>query len=238
MQSNILVFVLDSQGQYVHSFDAMTDQHPAPIHQLKKRMPGYFVQELNKAGKTLNLPTTTAASRTASLPTAATPGVRIYVSLGENRLNHFAVPVVEAVSFDKTELESLSYRNSKQTLEAPVFRRWLAQMYPPAVMDGHGGMEKVTGSLTYSPAGENATHRYAVVRGTVRFQLDNTSKISYTGPVDLVLRYTKQGDQLESVWGTMTTKIPRHGPQGRIEEMVPMTVAIEPITAPKEDTGR
>ncbi|MFT3878786.1 MAG: hypothetical protein QM703_03885 [Gemmatales bacterium] len=235
-QSNILVFVLDTQGKYVHSFDAMTDRHPAPIHEIKKRMPSYFVQELNKAGKELGIPVSTSATaRTIipCLPTARDPGVRIYVTLGENRLNHFMVPIVEAVRIDEKEQQSLRYSKETHKIDASVLQRWLAQMYPAAVMDGHGGMNQVTGTLTYTPAGENETHRYAVLRGNVRFELDNQTKITYQGPFDLVLRYTKTSDELDSVWGTMTTKIPRADMKGKTVELVSMSVAIESIPKTK-----
>jgi hypothetical protein len=227
-QSNILVFVLDSQGKYVHSFDAMTDIHPAPMHELKKRMPTYFTEELKKASKQAGASIATPRS-IVHLPTVDKPGVRIYVTLGANRMNHFQVPVVEAVAWNDAEKEALKYRDEKQTIDAEVLRRWLAQMYPPAVMDGHGGMDKVTGTVHYTPAGESATHRYAVLKGKVTFHLDNATRISYQGPFDLVLRYSKTSVELEACWGTMTTSIPRHNPQGKVAEMVPMTVALEPV---------
>jgi len=212
----------------------MTDRHPGPMHELKKRMPSYFVQELNKAGKEMGIPvSTTSRTITPSLPTAKDPAVRIYVTLGENRMNHFMVPIVEAVSINEKEQKALRYSAQTHKIDAAVLERWLAQMYPAAVMDGHGGMNQITGTLTYTSAGENESHRYAVLRGNVRFELDNQTKITYQGPFDLVLRYSKTSDELESVWGTMTTKIPRADMKGKTVEMVSMSVAIESIPKAK-----
>lgn len=228
-QSNILVFVLDSQGNYVHSFDGMTDRHPGNIGDIKKRMPSYFLEQLADAGKQLGIPDQQRQrTATAHLPTTAEPGIRLFVSLGENRLQHFAVPVVEAVAFQDTEKQTLRYQTGKQSIDAKVIQRWLAPMYPPAVMDGHGNLDKVAGTLEYQTAGESATHRYAILRGTVQLYLDNTTRISYQGPLDLVLRYSKTSDALEAVWGTYSTRVPRHNQQGKAVETVTMTVAIEP----------
>ena len=167
------------------------------------------------------------------LPTAKDPAIRIYVTLGENRLYHFLVPTVEAVSINEQEKQALRYSATPQKVEAEVLKRWLAQMYPPAVMDGHGGMERVSGTLTYSTAGENKTHRFATLRGTVRFELDNQTRITYQGPFDLVLHYKKTSDELVSVVGTVTSKIPRTDMRGNAVEHVPMTVAIESISVSK-----
>lgn len=200
------------------------------MHEIKKRMPIYFKQELNHAARLMDFtPKPGTAPVKAYLPTATTPGIRVYLTLGENRMQHFMVPTVEAVSIQADEQAALRYQLSSRKLDATVLKRWLATMYPPAVMDGHGGMEKVSGSLTYTLAGESASHRYATLRGTVKLELDNTSRISYQGPCNLVLRYTKESDELESVWGTFTTKIPRVDQRGNSVEHVPMTVAIEPI---------
>lgn len=229
-QSNIHVFVLDTQGQLVHSFDAMTDLHPAPMHDLKKRMPGYFKQELSRAAAKMNFtPAIPTTKPTPHLPTASAPGIRVYVTMGENRMQHFMVPTVEAVSIDQEEQKQLRYPAEARKMEATVVKRWLATMYPPAVMDGHGGMDQVKGTLTFTPAGENATHRFATVRGTVKLQLDNVSKISYQGPLDLMLQYKKDSDEVVAVWGLFTSKVPRGDQRGKAVEYVNLTSAIEPI---------
>lgn len=197
-------------------------------------MPGYFIQELNKVGKELGVANSTVSRTiTPCLPTTKEPGVRIYVILGENRMNHFLVPIIEAVAINEKEQQILRYTGQTHKVEAQALKRWLAQMYPTAVMDGHGGMNQITGTLTYTSAGENELHRYAVLRGNVRFELDNKTRISYQGPFDLVLRYTKTSEELESVWGTMTTKVPRADMKGKTVEMVAMTVALEPIPKSK-----
>lgn len=206
----------------------MTDRHPAPMGDLKKHMPSYFVQELARAARSMGFTTTSAAAKARHLPTTTEPGLRLYLTLGENRMQHFAVPVVEAVTLGEAEKKALRYRAESFTLDATSLQRWLAPIYPPAVMDGHGGMESITGTLRVTPAGSSATHRYALVKGTIRFQLDNTSRISYSGPLELLCRYPVGSDELDAVWGTMKTSIPRHNQQGKTVETVSLTVAIEP----------
>jgi len=233
-QSNILVFVLDQQGKLVHSFDGMTDNHPADMFEIKKRMPGYFVQELKKAARSMNLTqAATSRSKESHLPAATDPALRVFVSLGENRLSHFQVPTVEALSIDESEKQALRYSATPQKLEAQTLKRWFAQMYPPAVMDGHGGMDNVSGTLSYQSAGENDTHRFATLRGTVRFELDNKTRITYQGPCDIVLRYSKTSDELESVSGLVTTRIPRVDPRGKTVETVSMAAVLESIPPAK-----
>ena len=234
-QSNILVFVLNSQGKYVHSFDGMTDQHPAPIHEIKKRMPGYFAEELDKAAGLMGaVATAPKKSSGLVLPTVDGFGVRIYVSLGENRLQHFRVPTVEAVSISSEERQALRYQGRSCQMDARVLQRWLAQMYPPAVMDGHGGMEKISGTLTYTPAGASKTHRFASLRGTVQFELDNRTRITYQGAFEMVLQYPSSDIEVESVAGILTSSIPRVDQRGKSVERVSMQVALETIRAARE----
>ncbi|MBL8823074.1 MAG: hypothetical protein JNJ77_10840 [Planctomycetia bacterium] len=225
------MFILSEDGQLIHSFDGMTDRHPAPIHEIKQRMPDYFAREMRHASKLLNLPNeSTSRPATSALPVPKGPGIRIYLTLGSNRLQHFKVPTVEAIAYAPEELSALVWSKDSRKIEAQQLKRWLDQMYPPAVMDGHGGVEAVSGTLQFQQAGATSTHRYATVSGQVSFTLDNKTKISYQGKLELVLRYPLESTQIESVWGNMTTTIPRHNPQGKVAEQVTMTVAIEPVS--------
>lgn len=225
------MFILNEEGKLIHSFDGMTDRHPAPIHEIKQRMPDYFAKEIRHASNLLNLPTESVnRPATSALPVPNRPGIRIYLTLGSNRLQHFKVPTVEAIAFAPEELSALAWSKESRKIDAQQLKRWLDQMYPPAVMDGHGGVETVSGTLQYQQAGATSTHRYATVIGPVSLTLDNRTKISYQGNLELVLRYPLDSDQIESVWGNMTTTIPRHNPQGKVAEKVSMTVAIEPVS--------
>ncbi len=232
-QSNIQVFILNPQGKLIHGFDGMTDRHPGDMYQIKKRMPGYFVQELERAARSLGTIPARQSTRSHQLPTVQGDGVpagmRIYVTCGQNRLGHFQVPVVETAKLTQEQRAALAYTNQTRKIPAQTLRSWLAVMYPPAVMDGHGGMNQVTGELVWQAAGENDTARFATLRGTIRFELDNRSRITYQGPLELVLRYGKLGDSLEEVRGVLETKFPRMDQRGGVAEKVTMKVALESL---------
>jgi hypothetical protein len=117
--------------------------------------------------------------------------------------------------------KALSYSAHEHEIKVADIQPWLEQMYPPAIMDGFGGFSKITGKLTASPAGKDKDYRYVLVKGDVSFELDNQGRASYSGKLDLVLRYPLKSPSLQSIRGVMASEVPK-GP-----EMIPMTVAIE-----------
>jgi hypothetical protein len=209
----------------------MTDRHPGDMFQIKQRMPGYFRQELQRANRLLGDSLPNPKSTPGALPTIDGPihpaGVRIILSLGENRLGHFRVPVVETVKISDDQRSALAYSANPRTIKAQVLQSWLAQIYPPAVMDGHGGMRSISGELTWTPAGRDQSHRFATLRGSVRFELDNRERISYQGPLDLVLSYSQDNDSLETLCGILQTRFPRNDQRGHPVERVSMTATLQ-----------
>jgi hypothetical protein len=148
-------------------------------------------------------------------------GVRIFLTFAANRLNHYRTPIVETVPMTEALRKALSYPKEAGTISATDLRPWLEQVYPAAIMDGKGGFRKIDGKLRFSPAGSDATYRYAVVEGEVEFVLDNEGRSTYTGRLAIALKYRREGDVLHSLRGVCESTIPK-GP-----EKIRMTAAIE-----------
>lgn len=231
-RSNIAVLILDSAGKLVHSFDGLPE--PGNMLEMKKIMPVMLQVELAKAELKLGRVPPPAKRAGLALPTAQgdgdPAGVRVYLKFGKNHLEHFKVPVVEAVPITKAEREALKW-GAERRLSVDLLRNWLKECYPPAVMDGMGGFRGISGELTWKPAGQEGAFRYAILSGTVRFELDNTNRAKYEGPLELALRYRMDRPDLLDLEGVLPTVIPRQNPQGQTVERVTMDVAFESLPA-------
>lgn len=148
-------------------------------------------------------------------------GVRIFLTFGANRLNQYRSPIVEAVPMTDELGASLRFSSEPTSLSAAQLRPWLEQIYPAAIMDGHGGFRKIEGQLRFRPAGADDAYRYAVIEGNVEFVLDNASESSYQGSLSVVLKYRRSDSALHSIRGVCETVIPK-GP-----ERIRMVAAIE-----------
>lgn len=153
-------------------------------------------------------------------------GVRIYLTFGKNRLNHYRTPTVEAVKFTDAMRVALKYPDKSRSVSADDLRPILEQFYPPAIMDGHGGCREIVARLTLSPAGADGGKRLALLKGEVDIELDNKNATRYAGPVTIALTYGEDG-QLKSMRGVGTWEFPKHNPQGQVVETIKMTAAIE-----------
>lgn len=233
-RSNITVCVLDSAGKLVHSFDGMPGQGE-PVQQFRQKMAGHCLRELETAKKLLGTLPTAAGEKKLTLPTTAgagqPAGVRVYLRFGTNHLRHFRVPTVEAVEVSQAERQALAWSAKPKTLSARDIKAWLQECYPPAVMDGKGGFRGITGTLSWKPAGESAEFRYATLSGTISFELDNTGRAKYQGPLEIALTYPKDREDFIDLKGTLKTSIPRQNPEGRTVERVTMDVALEGIAS-------
>ena len=123
-------------------------------------------------------------------------GVRIFLAFSANRLNQFRSPIVEAVSMTDELRKSLRYPSAAATVTATELRPWLEQIYPAAIMDGHGGFRKIEGNLVLKPAGADDAYRYAVIEGDVEFVLDNAGASMYHASVSVVLKYRRADSAL------------------------------------------
>lgn len=229
-QTNIRLCVLDSDGRFVRAFPPFPGQNPSSLGFDPQRMGNYLKQEIQQATAGMKLPAV-APRAELTLPEvsgAGQPaGVRLFVSFAGSRMGHFRAPVVEAVALRDAERELLRRPAESRAVPAVTLRRWLEQFYPPAVMDGYGGFERITGTLQLSPAGADAAARYAVLQGEVQFTLDNRRATTYSARLELVLEYDLKTNALATVRGVMEGVFPRQDQTGRTVEQVRMTAAIE-----------
>ncbi len=227
---NIRLFVLDSAGKVIRGFAPFPANDPTSLGFDQKRMGQYLKGQIDQSTVGLKLPQV-AVKKTLTLPdiqgTTEPAGVRLFVSFEDNRMHHFRVPVVETVVLLEAERKALRLPAEARTIPAATLRRWLEQYYPPAVMDGMGGFEKITGTLQLQPAGADAQSRYAILRGDVQFVLDNESATGYQAKLEMVLRYDRTSPELQTVRGIMEADFPRQDRFGRTVETVRMTAAIE-----------
>ncbi len=214
---NIALTVVDEKGKLLRSSVPFVGP---PAFQFDPAEQGRsFKSQLDDLLKDLPLPKVTTAPK-LNLPDVK-DGVRMYLTFGANRLNHYRTPTVEVVPMTDELRKTLRYVDAPREIKVADIKPWLEQMYPPAIMDGWGGFSKIGGKLVASPAGKDGTHRYVIVKGDLSFELDNRGGSSYTGKLDLVLRYSLEGQALHSLRGVMESKVPK-GP-----EFIPMTVSIE-----------
>ena len=229
-QTNILLCVLDSQGKLVRAFPPFPGQHPGSLGFDPQRMGNYLKEQIQQSTVGMKLPQV-AARTTLTLPdvegTGQPAGVRIFVSFKANQIGQFRVPAVEAVPMRDSEREALRLPTGPRTVPAVTLRRWLEQFYPPGIMDGYGGFDRIAGSLQLTPAGTDTTARYAVLQGDVQFTLDNRNAAAYSGRVEILLEYGLKSDALAAVRGVMEGNFPREDRFGRANETVRMTAAIE-----------
>ncbi|MFO0808419.1 MAG: hypothetical protein U0746_07335 [Gemmataceae bacterium] len=154
-------------------------------------------------------------------------GIRIYLTFAKNRLNHYRTPTVEAVLWTETMATALRYADKPRSIAVADLRPVLEQLYPPAIMDGHGGCRRIDGDLTLTPAGSDGDKRYAIVKGKVAIELDNENRTRYNGPLSLVVTYSTDDTAPKSLRGVGTWDFPKHNPQGQVVETIAMTAAIE-----------
>lgn len=230
---NLLLCVLDEQGRFVRAFSPFPGgSNPTGLGFHSDRMGQFLKEQLVTATAGMELPREVPVKKTLTLPDVPDDGtlngVRVYLSFSANKINHFRVPVVEVVPVSAAQWQPLRYPAGARELDAKVFRPWLEQMYPPAVMDGLGGFRSITGTLTIQPAGADREFRYAIVQGTIDFALDNEFAMRYQGPLELVLKYRHDSPDVATLRGTLTAKVPRQEFKGpRTVEYVTMTAAVE-----------
>lgn len=215
---NIALVVLDENGKVLRGGVPFVQP---PYFQFDPDAQGRdFKRQLDDLLKDLKLPATDAKAKpTLHLPEVK-DGVRIYLTFESNRLNHYRTPVVEAVPMSEVLRKSLAYPTETRQLKAKDLRTWLEQMYPPAIMDGKGGFEKIDGTFKITQAGRDKQFRYAILEGDAEFVLDNVDRTSYRGSLSVVLKYQPDGT-LKTIRGILEAKVPK-GP-----EMIAMKATIE-----------
>lgn len=228
---NLALFAIDSDGKLLRS---LIPYVRPPAFRFDPEAQGRdFHRQLETMLNGLSLPKPTATSR-LTLPDIAgnepVSGLRIYLTFGANRLNHYRTPTVEAIPVSNEIRAALSYPRERRSIEADNLRALLAQLYPPAIMDGHGGCRRIDAKLVLAPAGENKGERFAILKGDVSIELDNQGRTRYDGPLALVIAYGKDNSP-RSIQGVGSWRVPKSNPQGQVVETITMTAAIESLAS-------
>jgi len=226
---NLGLFALDENGKLVRSLNP--NVRPPANHFDPELQGRDFKRQLDEMLDGLKLPHVVAKNPSKlTLPDVSgsenPAGVRIYLTFGKNRLNHYRTPTVEAVKFNAKMREALRYPEHSRSVSADQLRPMLEQFYPPAIMDGHGGCREIKAELTLSQAGNDGGKRCALLKGTVDIELDNGNATRYAGPLTIAITYD-QNTKLKSIRGAGTWEFPKHSSDGRVAEMILMTAAIE-----------
>lgn len=221
---NIALVVLDENGKHLRS--AVPSVKPGEFRFDPESQGKDFKRQLDELVKGLTLPKVEAKTK-LTLPDLCKEGkpngVRIYLTAEANRLNHYRTPIVEAVPITDAIRKSLEYPSEAKTLTAADLKPWLEQVYPAAIMDGKGGFRAIEGKLAFARAGQDVKHRYAVLKGAVDFELDNTGRATYRGELAMVLKYPLEGSSVEQIRGVIDCVVPK-GP-----EKIKLACAIESL---------
>lgn len=227
---NLALFALDSDGKLLRSLNP--NVQPGG-HRFDPESQGRdFRRQLDQMLDGLKLPHVAAKHPLKlTLPDIAgdkqPAGVRVYLTFGANKLNHYRTPTVEAVPITETMRTALAFPETDRSIPTESLRPILEQIYPPAIMDGHGGCRRIDARLTLSTAGSDGDRRFAIVRGTVSYELDNDNRTSYDGPLSIVVTYGADDPSPRTLRGVGDWTYPKHNPQGQVVERITMTAAIE-----------
>ena len=183
----------------------------------------FLKQEIEKATAQMDLSGVKTAEPKLRLPeigpnskvTQMPAGVRILLSLKHPFASTFRVPVVETVVNTAAEEELLHYPQQPKTIAANSLKRWLEQIYPPAMMERSGRIVGISGDLNFRPAGSEKNEQLAILQGTVHFTFDDARQTRYQGSLAMTFRYTDEGQQMESFRGLYRGIFPKWDKQGK-----------------------
>ncbi len=229
-QSNVDLAILDSQGQVVSWFDAMPGQG-AP----RQSMARYTNQEIAKAADRLQLKRTRAPRRPIQLPDLEkSQGIRIFISLQDNRMLAYRAPIVEVVTLTDQDWKHLEYSAQTRTVPASLLMKWMSQVYPSGIMERTDPRSKevyriqsVTGDLTQTPAGSNDSYRYALLTGNVQLTDEGPDNFHYSGKLSIVLAYPKNGTSVTALRGVFEGLYPRFDRMRNETRKLPLQAVFE-----------
>ena len=237
-QSNVDLAVLDSKGELVHWFDGFRRVEPQGFRDGQKResLGSYTVRELQIALLGLDPAEIREKKHPLVLPGLEKPGIRVFVQLLDDRMRAYRAPVVEAVALGKADWKALEYPRKQRNVDAGDLKKWLAQVYPPGVMERTSQqtklvyqINKVDGQLTLGPAGSNNKTRYAILSGQVKLTDEGPGDFSYEGKLEIVLTYGSSQAKVVSLKGVFDGIYPRYS---RVQERVrkiPLRAAFESL---------
>ena len=234
-QSNVDIAILDSEGNVVHWFDAF--QHPGRGPQTQT-LATYTAGEIQFATSELGL---TAGRRRALRPVdlpdlAGAPAVRILCTLEDDRMLAYSAPTVEVVPITGAERELLAWSDQQRTVEASALKSWLAQVYPPGVMERTNPqtkeayrIESVEGTLTLTPAGTRGKHRFMMLTGTIGLTDEGEDYFGYDGKLELLLAYPEGSDNFSALRGVFDGIYPRFDRMHNRQRNIPLRAVFESI---------
>lgn len=229
-QSNVDLAVLNSQGKVVYWFDAMQNQG-RPGQSLAR----YTNQQLEKAADQLNLKIGRVPRRAIRLPDLAQArGVRVFVSLKDDRMLAYRAPIVEVVLLNDQDWKNLEYSDQTRKVPASTLMKWMSHVYPSGVMERTDPRSKkvyriksVTGDLTQSPAGSSDKYRYAILSGIVQLTDEGPDHFHYSGKVEIVLSYKKNQAKVFSMRGVFDGIYPRFDSRQNQVRKIPLHAVFE-----------
>jgi hypothetical protein len=181
-------------------------------------------EQLEKVVSELKLPARESKLRDVKLPNIepgkdggrAPAGVRLFVRIPEHERASFRVPIVQAVAMMEEDWSVLSYPKTKKEVQAGAMKLWMAEVFPAGMKEMVGPNiqnDEVTGTLTFQPAGADKAYRYAIVSGEVRLVLAGRTKVTHTGKLDMLLKYSLDADAVVSMQAVYEGNYPETDPK-------------------------
>ena len=229
-QSNVDIAVLNAKGRVVHWFDAMPRGSLGPDHSMAQ----YTARELAKAADFLKLEPETKKRVTILPDVTQNRGIRLFVTLKDDRMRAYQSPIVEVVELAREDWDPLEYPSQQRVIDASLLKPWLSQVYPGGVMERTNQRTKkvyaikdVTGQLTLAPAGVDNKNRYAILRGTVRLTDEGEDDFSFEGILEIVLTYDMASPDVRTLRGVFDGSYPRHDRMHNRTRMLPLEAVFE-----------
>ena len=232
-QSNVDIALLDSLGRVVHSFDAADNEEDGRRVAIEQ----HTARQLQYAAPLLGLGSRSGQLRSLKLPTLnGKRGIRVFVSLGDERMRAYQAPVVEIVPLTDADWQHLAWSAKERPVPAAALKPWLSQIYPPGVMERTDPQTKfvytiksTTGELKLTPISPANGKRRAVLSGVIRLTDEGPGNFSYQGVIGAVITYPKDDPEPQSLRGYFDGLYPRTDRLHRDTRWLSLQAAFESI---------
>ena len=232
-QSNVDIALLDSNGRVVHSFDAAHNEE----YGRRVAIEQHTVRQLQYVRPLLELDKPMGQLRPLKLPTLnGKRGIRVFVSLGDERMRAYQAPVVEVVPLTDADWQHLAWSAKERPVPAAALKPWLSQIYPPGVMERTDPQTKfvytiksTTGELNLAPISPANGKRRAILNGVIRLTDEGPGNFSYQGVIGLVITYPEDDTKPQSLRGYFDGLYPRTDRLHRDTRWLSLQAAFESI---------
>ena len=232
-QSNVDLALLNTRGILVHTFDAARNEQYGRRGAIQQ----YTAGQLHRAAPYLGLNERPVNERPVKLPNlGGERGIRLLVTLSDERMRAYRAPVVEVMPMMKADWKQMTWPDKERIVPAAALKPWLAQIYPPGVMERTNPVTKVVyaikaaeGDLKLSPLKSDGENRQAILRGVVRLIDEGPDEFSYQGILEVVLTYRKGETEPHTLRGYFDGLYPRSDRMHRDIRWLPLQAAIESI---------